>query len=322
MNLCLYEPEHGFYMKNTPIGREGAFTTSPEISQLFGEMIGLWVIQQWQDLGSPPNFFLLELGPGRGTLMQDLLRVLKGNPSLFQAIRVHLVEISARLEEIQKEYLSEAPITWHHTVEQALGDCQHTPTIIIANEFFDALPIRQFIHQEEQVFEKVVSLDQNQLVFSQVPVTEPKKSPIKGIEEINPLMQVVGLQIANHLKKFTGSCLIIDYGYYETQYRDTFQALYQHSYSNPLEKCGETDLTAHVNFKALANQLGEAGIKELTFMTQKEFLESMGSKVRLAHLLSQESDPEKKKDLCTGYERITEEMGQLFKVLEGKCNPR
>jgi SAM-dependent MidA family methyltransferase len=265
-----------YYTTRDPLGAKGDFTTAPEISQIFGEMIAVWAITAWERIGKPEKCALLELGAGRGTLMKDFLRAIKVAPQ-FQP-EVHLVEFSPILQEIQRKNLGDK-ITWHKEVP-ALS----IPTILIANEFFDALPIKQFCSNQE----RLILESGGELYLS----TE------NDIREESP----VCTQIMQKISSDCAAGIIIDYGYQEPAQGDTFQALRKHKFHNILQDCGEADLTAHVNFSALER----ACLKPSKITTQAEFLLSHGADIR-AKILGKEAD----------LERLASplQMGSLFKVL-------
>jgi len=262
-----------YYSTRDPLGANGDFTTAPEISQIFGEIIGVWAIERWQKLGSPKEFALVELGAGRGTLMADLLRAARVLPE-FQP-QIHIVEISPILREKQQAAIKNA--TWHESMPKL-----KIPAIIIANEFFDALPIKQFADNEER---KII-IENGELKFT---------LPEKNVVEISPVSEGLMQEIAAN---YQGG-IIIDYGYVIGS-GDTFQALRKHKFTNPFKDCGEADLTAHVNFGCLAEIVGG----KLT--TQGEFLLNYGGAFR-AKKLGKEAD----------FDRLVspEQMGELFKVL-------
>lgn len=316
MNLCLYHDPYGFYMSGSPIGREGAFITAPEISQLFGEMIGIWIAQQWASLGFPSPIVLIELGPGRGTLMKDILRATKNLPGFHQTLRIHLVEISSSLKTLQASIPFSA-IQRHATVEAALKASAPYPFLVIANEFFDALPLRQYEFTLQGWKERFVTQDQGKLIYTLMPCQNtalPSSLSIGSILESFPAHQKIIHCLSVALRERTGGCLIFDYGYRETQYKDTFQALFQHQYADPLDKCGLSDLTAHVNFEHLYEVMFQNGIHS-TLTTQKNFLESMGIYLR-ASLLKRTATPSQCQDIDQSVHRLLTEMGTIFKVLQ------
>jgi SAM-dependent MidA family methyltransferase len=272
MELC----NTHYYSTRDPLGKQGDFTTSPEISQIFGEMVAVWAITAWEYIGKPEACAVMELGPGRGTLMKDFLRAIKVMPAFKPEI--HLVEFSPTLQAAQQSALAGHNVKWHQEIPNL-----NLPTIVIANEFFDALPIKQYCGKDE----RMISERDSELYFF----------ADENIREESP----VSLDIMKKLSSFAAG-LIIDYGYEEPAQGDTFQALKGHKFHNPLQDCGEADLTAHVNFTALQ----KACSKPSRITTQAEFLLSHGADIR-AKILKKEHD----------LERLTSplQMGKLFKVL-------
>lgn len=275
MELC----NSHYYATRDPLGNKGDFITAPEISQIFGEMIGIWAITAWQKIGSPEKCALVELGPGRGTLMADILRVIKGN---FSA-EVHLVETSPSLREIQAAKLGN--IFWHDKLPDL-----NIPYILIANEFFDALPFKQFVSGKER---KIIAKD-GKLSFDLI-------AEDGLVTESCP----IGSEIMKKIASSASAAVIIDYGYVANEKRSTLQAVKDHKYHSFLENPGEADLTALVDFSEMANITKSQG-KNCTILTQREFLLAHGADIR-AKILNKEKD----------LERLIapEQMGELFKVL-------
>jgi NADH dehydrogenase [ubiquinone] 1 alpha subcomplex assembly factor 7 len=307
MTLCLSHPEYGYYITRDPLGVAGDFTTSPEISQVFGELIGVWVAQAWQQLGSPRTFALVELGPGRGTLMMDVLRVLQKVPACAKAAEVHLVETSPVLRQAQLEHVPTA--TWHSTVASLPG----VPTILLANEFFDALPIRQFECMNDRVFERVVGAE---LSIGLVPSAFRWPFTGDGVYEDSTIRDAVALQLGDHLAKYSGAALIIDYGHFHSAIGDTLQAVKAHQFCNIVEHVGHADLTSHVDFEALGRGFVKGGAKIAGAMTQGQFLNAMGLEAR-TRVLAAQTTAEKQRQIITASERLANvaEMGDLFKVM-------
>jgi NADH dehydrogenase [ubiquinone] 1 alpha subcomplex assembly factor 7 len=345
MALCLGDPGHGYYMRREPFGHEGDFVTAPEVSQMFGELIGAWVVATWEAMGSPARFALVELGPGRGTLMKDTLRVAHLRPAFLEAASIHLVETSPRLREIQKETLAGATVTWH----ASLGEVPDAPTILVANEFFDALPIRQFVRTDAGWAERVVGLaDDGSLAFGLRPLSTPATSssgltggsgpegqrskrqatandpPVKpgndvgegATVELSSASVAIASTLAARLARDTGAALIIDYGYQGPATGDTLQAVARHRYVPPLESPGEADLTAHVDFAALADAARAAGAVPRPLLTQGQFLARLGLAAR-AQTLKRGKDLATSAAIDAAVARLAgpEAMGNLFKVL-------
>lgn len=325
MNAALADPEFGYYMTRDPFGPRGDFITAPEISQVFGELIGLWCAAFWLQINRPPHIHLVELGPGRGTLMADALRAANSVPGFSQALEVHLVEISPKLMEIQRKTLASSghKISWHTRFE----DIPEGLTIVIANELFDALPIRQFIRTKPGWCERLVGLDaNNQFKFVISPTITPNHqtgispqlidAPVDSLTEIcEPALAIIRT-IGNRLQAHGGAALIIDYGYLEPTTGETLQAVSDHKFADVLQHPGKQDLTAHVNFASLAHSARDAGLAVFAPLTQAQFLQAMGLDTRVA-TLTNATTPAQACDIKAAATRLVapEQMGTLFKVM-------
>ena len=317
MDTCLMHPEHGYYTTQPPFGAQGDFITAPEISQMFGELIGLSLGQAWIDQGAPERFTLAELGPGRGTMMADILRATRGIPGFHAAMQLVLLEGSERLRAQQKQVLQHQDITWIKTT----GDLPDQPLFLVANEFFDALPIRQFQRHKDGWRERCIGLDESEaLIFGLAP-TAPQPA-LTGrltdtrdgdIVEISSASASIMSTIDHKIARFGGIALIIDYGDWRSL-GDTFQALRQHRYENPLACPGVADLTAHVDFEALTLAATTTRYSRLT--PQGVFLERLGITQRAEALAAKLSGPDRQAHI-QAHRRLTHpaEMGTLFKVL-------
>lgn len=313
MELCLTHPELGYYTGRDPLGREGDFITAPETSQMFGELIGLFMADYWLGLGSPKPFHFIEMGPGRGTLMADALRAIKIIPGMAESVHVHFLEVSPTLMAKQKEAVPGA--TWHETLDDIPFGC----SFIIANEFFDCLPVRQFLMTDSGWAERMVGLEDENLAFTlsekNLPSSLPMSAEIGSIFEICPQagywIDAIASKLANG-----GMGLIIDYGYDRPGFGNTFQAIAKHQYADVLEKPGACDLTAHVNFTDLKTRGKTAGLDVFGPVPQGEFLQTVGLEHRTGQLLAGASKPQKK-EILAGVKRLVDEgeMGILFKVL-------
>ena len=313
MAECLLHPVHGYYTTRDPFGAAGDFTTAPEISQMFGELIGLALAQAWLDRGSPAPFTLAELGPGRGTLMADILRATKGVPGFHAAAQVVLVEASPIQRERQAATLSAYRLTWLQRVE----DLPQAPLFLIANELLDALPIRQFQHGPQGWQERLIGLRDDAVIFGlwaplpQVPDTSAFRDAPKGalVEDCLPARQTFA-EVVTRIAKAGGLAYWIDYGGWRSQ-GDTLQALRRHAFDAPLAHPGEADLTAHVDFEPLA-----ALAPAFAYDTQGTFLTRLGIDAR-AERLAQSLTGERLESHRAAHRRLThpEEMGSLFKVL-------
>lgn len=308
-----------YYVENTPFGTEGDFITAPEISQVFGELIGIWCVQQWQALGAPSALHLVECGPGRGTLMHDLLRGTQHISGFHQSLTIHLVENSPTLQEEQRTLLqgTDIPIQWHDSIDSIPPG----PALIVANEFFDALPTHQFQYTKDRWQERSVTYDEGQFCFtlSQPFISIPEDLPPVeegAILEISPAREAVIQCCAHHLAEHGGAALIIDYGYTAPPLVDTLQAVRQHRYHPVLEAPGAADLTTHVDFTALKNVVEQAGCRAYGTITQADFLTQMGIELRMQQL-AQQASPQQKQALAAALKRLThpEQMGTLFRCL-------
>jgi len=322
MELCLAHPEYGYYRTRDPLGASGDFVTAPEVSQMFGEVIGAWVAHIWMTMAQPDPFLLVELGPGRGTLMADMLRTAGQIPGFAAGARVCLVETSPSLIERQKATI--LPITENVKWFDHISELPEGPSIVIANEFFDALPIRQLIRLEDKWQERAISLgDDGTLLWSHREGNdlEPLVAPnLRGSEpgtiiEVAPVRNGAATQIANRYGEYPGAALIIDYGFVGPQAGDSFQAVHRHAYSDPLADPGAADLTTHVDFNGIAHAASAAGANVYSPIPQGAFLESLGIGPRADQL--REANPEKKANIDIDLARLVspDQMGALFQVL-------
>ncbi|MFN3689059.1 class I SAM-dependent methyltransferase [Salinarimonas sp.] len=319
MALCLGHPTLGYYMTRDPLGLEGDFVTAPEISQMFGELLGLWAAQTWIDLGRPSPLRLVELGPGRGTLMADALRAAAVVPGFLDALDLHLVETSPVLRAKQAASLaaSPRPPTWHGNVTGV----PEGPAIAIANEFFDALPVRQLVRHGGRWHERVVGLDgAGALAFGLAPDPEPgldDPAPEGAVIEIQASGVPVMRALAERIVREGGAALAIDYGHATSGYADTLQAVRRHAFADPLAEPGEADVTAHVDFAQLARAAREAGARVFGPVTQGAFLAGLGLEARARRLAA--ATPERAPEIAAAANRLagTGEggMGELFKAM-------
>ncbi|WP_374831588.1 class I SAM-dependent methyltransferase [Paenochrobactrum pullorum] len=323
MLACLGNREDGYYMVQEPFGAEGDFITAPEISQMFGELIGVWCVSQWMAMGKPDAFILCEMGPGRGTLMNDLLRTARQlNPAFIEAATITMVETSPRLADIQRQTLEhfDLPITWRSDF-QAL---EQQPLIMVANELFDALPMRQYVRKQGRFHERVIALDENgafiftlsnHSIDASLLPADHKSAPEGAIFEVAPARASLMQQISEHIMQLTGSALLIDYGHITQGYGDTLQAMLKHNFDDVFAHPGEADITSHVDFYHLQQIAQHAGLNTAT-QTQGEFLLSMGLLDRAGQLGRDKSLTEQQQ-LQADVERLAapDQMGNLFKVL-------
>lgn len=316
MTTCLTHPVLGYYSTRDPFGAQGDFTTAPEISQMFGELVGLSLAQAWLDQGAPAPFTLAELGPGRGTLMADLLRATRHVPGFHAALCLHLVETSPHLRARQAETLGPGGITWHDSVDSL----PEAPLFVIANEFFDALPIRQFQRTREGWRERVVGLRGDALTLGLGPPVAPQTLAHRladtregDIVETCATGRAIAAALGQRIAAHGGAALVIDYGGWRSL-GDTFQALRGHAPADPLAEPGAADLTAHVDFEALAQAAAPGAHARLT--PQGVFLERLGIAARARTLALGLSGAAHDSHIAA-YRRLTapDEMGRLFKVL-------
>jgi NADH dehydrogenase [ubiquinone] 1 alpha subcomplex assembly factor 7 len=319
MGLCLTHPSRGYYRKADPLGAQGDFITAPEISQMFGEMIGAWIADLYVQMGSPPRVTILELGPGRGTLMADALRVASRAPGFATALDLKLFETNPVLIAMQRDHLAAYDPDWIDELE-TIADA---PVLIIANEFFDALPIRQFVRQGDKWFERCVGLDDGRRVFGLSPnpydgslLPAPlHDAPDGAVAEIAlAATQFMG-RLAALVAPRGGAILAIDYGYERTQPGETLQALSRHAFVDPLAEPGNADLTTHVDFEALGYAARMAGLNVSPLVTQATFLTSLGLDQRARTLAS--ANPALAQSIESARSRLVgnDQMGALFKVL-------
>ncbi|HMM63461.1 MAG TPA: class I SAM-dependent methyltransferase [Mesorhizobium sp.] len=323
MATCLFDPEAGYYTTREPFGAEGDFVTAPEISQMFGELVAVWLYQAWQALGCPLPVTLAEIGPGRGTLMKDMLRTLaRLDPGFVAGAAFAMIEASPRLTEFQKATLAGAPaaLSWHETIETLPA----APLLIVGNELFDAVPLRQFVRAQGGWRERMVGLDEQGALrfFAGAASLDPALLPpgadtaAQGaVVEMAPARSALMERIAGRIARQGGAGLFIDYGYLRPGVGDTLQAVRRHEYEDVLASPGEADLTAHVDFPALAAAAHAQGL-ETRFMTQGAFLLAMGLLERAGRLGAAAGEAEREK-LSAAVERLAgpQAMGDLFKVM-------
>lgn len=325
MSLALGHPEHGYYIKQDPFGAAGDFITAPEISQCFGELIGIWAVAVWEQAGAPSPVTMIELGPGRGTLMADALRAAGQRPAFLRTLQLHLVETSPVLRKAQEKSFSGSGLVkapdWHETLDTVPDG----PAIIIANEFFDALPIRQIVCTSAGWRERHVGLADGELRFLADAGT-PDMTPLvparlRGaaragdIFEFCPAAHAAMDEMARRIAADGIAALFFDYGHARSALGDTFQAVYHHEPVDVLHTPGDVDLTAHVDFEALAASAARLAQVHGP-ITQGDFLRRLGIEYRRDALMKKAS-PEQAELVRSGVHRLTaqDEMGTLVKVL-------
>ncbi|MEC9367347.1 MAG: SAM-dependent methyltransferase [Pseudomonadota bacterium] len=326
MDACLADPEHGYYKRRDPFGASGDFTTAPEISQIFGELIGLWCAEVWRGMGSPAQLRLAEIGPGRGTLMADALRAAASVPGFRTALRPLLVETSPALTAIQQDRLaaSASDAAWLGSLE----DVPDGAMIVVANELLDALPIRQFAFTDAGWRERCVAVagdgrftvclrDANAAALAAIPATVSGHAREGDIFEMRSEADALAAQLGRRAAKHPLAALFIDYGHDRSAIGDTLQAVRRHRPADPFSHPGECDLTAHVDFGALARSARDAGLEVHGPMPQGRFLNALGLAQRASRLMAGMDDPAKASLIGSGARRLADpgQMGELFRVI-------
>ncbi|HTV35499.1 MAG TPA: SAM-dependent methyltransferase [Xanthobacteraceae bacterium] len=324
MRLCQSHPQYGYYTNRDPLGARGDFITAPEISQMFGELVGLWLAAVWREMGAPENVRLIELGPGRATMLIDALRAAKTVPGFYAAIVLHLVEINPALQKIQERRLDPlgVPMLWH----AALEDVPPGPALIVANEFIDALPVHQAVKHADGWHERVVTIGPDgaltiDIARDPLPYFDStlprglRQSPDGSIYEWRA--DTTALQIGRRVRE-NGAALIIDYGHAWYGLGETLQAVSDHAYTDPLSSPGEVDLTAHVDFEALALSAESMGGRAHGPVAQRDWLRRLGIDQRAAALKAH-APYDKAIEIDQALSRLTASgakgMGELCKIL-------
>ena len=320
MHLALAEPGIGYYATRDPLGAQGDFVTAPEISQMFGELLGLWCVDTWERLGRPEPFLLVEFGPGRGTLMADALRAARVRPDFGRAMRLHLVEISAPLRALQAARLGAFQPTWHDD----LARLPSGPAIMLGNEFLDALPVQQFVMTEQGWRERAVDVGDGRLSWTlatpgaALSLLRPEHRTARpgDVAEVSPAIHDVAARLSARLAHAPGAALFIDYGPARSGLGDSLQALRGHRPAEPLRDAGQADLTAHVDFAAFGDAARQAGAVALGPVEQGAFLRSLGIEERAA-MLAEKAGAEDRAAIASALHRLIApaQMGSLFKAL-------
>lgn len=354
MTMALHDPESGVYASREAIGAGGDFITAPEVSQIFGELLGLWAAQCWLDQGRPTRAHLVELGPGRGTLMADALRAARIVPEFLDAIEVVLIEASPVLRKIQREKLSAfvqaspphpalspsggegdthsslsptggegrgegAAVRWVDRFDESLTD---RPLFLIANEFFDALPVRQYVHTAKGWCERMVTVDADgKLAFALAPfpqaglsIPHGRGEPEDGaVFETSPASTALAEEIGHVITRHGGAALIVDYGYANAGFGETLQAIAAHRTAGILDTPGEADLSAHVDFAALSEAATNASAVAHGPVDQSVLLKALGIEARAQSL--QRANPDDADSIASRVIRLCDTMGTLFKAL-------
>ncbi len=318
MAVALTDPEAGYYVRRNPIS--GDFITAPEISQIFGELIGVFLVQAWEDRGRPGQILLIEMGPGRGTLMADVLRAARVRPGFLHAAGIHLVEVSPVLRAAQQQALGQHRVSWHSSIGEIAPDA---PAFIVANEFFDALPVRQFVRSGGAWRERKIALDGNRFYFCLDAAPAPaqmiphhlRDAPDGAVFEFSGPSHALARELAVRVVRTGGVALIIDYGHVQSGLADTFQAVRAHRFADPLAMPGDADLTCHVDFAALRAAALEGGAEVSGPVPQGRFLRALGIHAR-AEMLKRDAIAYAA-TIDSGVERLVSDaqMGSLFKVM-------
>ena len=309
MEACLADPDHGYYRKGVRVGAQGDFTTAPEISQIFGEILGLVLAQTWLDQGAPSNAILAELGPGRGTLMHDAARAFAR--ATKARLPIHLVEINESFRAAQAAKLAEYSPIWH----DGIASLPDVPVLLLANEFFDALPVRQFRRVGAKWVERIVTPDFQFADGAEVAAPVVHDVPDGSIVETCPAGETIARNIGTRIATRGGAALVVDYGSPVAGWGDTIQAVRDHKKVDAFDRPGETDLTAHVDFTALARAAEHGGCAAFGALGQGDFLRRAGAHARAAALSA--ANPAARTNIETALRRLIEptEMGTLFRVL-------
>ena len=321
IDFALYDKVNGYYMKKNPFGKEGDFITAPNITRLFSEIIAIWVLTFWKSIGSPKKFNLLELGAGNGEMMKVIIETLKNFPECYDNCNFQIHEKSEFLKKRQQLNLKSENITWIDDIKIN----NSYPTVFLANEFFDALPIKQFFKRNESWVERFVNLkDEKNAEFNEQPINIKDIDKDLGFEiskdqeiiEYSPSSFEYLKDISNLIKKNDGGILIIDYGYLNLKMEETLQAIKNHKHSNILEDIGDSDITYNINFNLFERFIDQFDDLNFIITNQKKFLTSMGI-IQRAEIISENIPFSKKSDLFYRIRRLIDEkqMGELFKVM-------
>ena len=322
INLSLYDKKFGYYMKQNPFGKDGDFITSPLISNLFAEMLAIWCIAFWENAGKPKKFLLVELGPGDGTLCNDLLKTFKQFKNFYNCIEINLLEISNKLKKIQKSKINSRKVKWINKISQV--NCG--PTIFLANEFFDALPIKQIYKKKKIFLEKHVTLsnDNKKVIYVNKKVNGKLIKRIKNLNLMTanstieyPVEALKFIKaIAKKINKFDGGLLILDYGDKKTKNRSTIRAIKEHKYLDILSKPGHSDITSNINFTLFNKVLKKNNLYVKKITNQNAFLKKIGILER-ANILARKMTFKEKANMFFRLKKILDykEMGNIFKVL-------
>lgn len=326
INTALLDEEHGYYRTKNPLGRSADFITAPEVSQLFGELIGIWLVHSWQNMGLPTRITLAECGPGKGTMMADILRIIRQFPACMSAIsNIQLIEVNPVLREAQQNALASfgIPLVWHNTIQEIAGGGM---PFIFGNEYLDALPIHQCVMTEQGWRERGISVDaaghfyftalDNKIGIAVYAQEEYPNAKPGEIAEYNLHAEADLHHITRFIAERNGAALFFDYGYMQPAHADTLQAIQHHRYTDIFDDMGNADITAHVDFYRLMQRVNQYPMITSHTITQREFLLCMGIMER-CHALAKNITPEQQTELELGVDRLISpaQMGDLFKVM-------
>ena len=321
IDKALYNKKYGYYSKKNPIGIKGDFITAPLISELFGEMIGIWCVAFWEKLGKPKNINIVELGPGEGSLCMTLIKVFSRFKIFNNALEIKLLEKSKFLKQIQECKISSNKVKWIKNI----NEIKNGPTIFLANEFFDALPIKQFILKKNIWHERFVKyINKKKIIFydkkanlnnlnhlAQLGLIKKQKIiefPIEAIKYLKSVSEII--------KKYDGGMICFDYGYKKVKMSNSLQSVKKHNYSNLLSNVGDTDITHHINFNLFSKIIKNLGLHLEGITEQRIFLQKMGI-IHRANILTKNVNFYVKADIYHRLKRLLDrnKMGQLFKVM-------
>jgi len=321
INIALYDKKFGYYMKKNPLGKDGDFITSPLISNLFGEMIAIWCVAFWENLKKPKKIFIVELGPGDGTLCKDLLNTFKKFNEFYKSVNIKLLEKSENLKKIQKNKINNRKVKWIKKIDKM----NNGPIIFICNEFFDSLPIKQIYKNKNLFYEKYITLSNKKKISFLYKKANNKL--IKNIKKLNlnskgntieyPLKSIEYLEIiSKKINKYGGGVLIFDYGYTSSKNINTLQSVKKHKYINIFSNPGNADITSHVNYELFLNIVKNKNLETKRIITQSEFLQKMGI-IERANILSKKMSFKEKAYMFYRLKKLLDsnEMGTLFKVM-------
>ncbi len=322
INIALYDKEVGYYIKNNPFGKEGDFITSPSISKLFSEMLALWFIAFWENLGKPKKIIIAELGPGDGSLCHDLLKTFKKFKNFYNSLEINLLEVSDKLKKTQNKKIQNSKVKWINKV----NEIKNGPVIFLANEFFDSLPIKQICKRKNLLLEKHVALTNNKkelkFLYKKIDKKLIKYDKILNLSKNKhmleyPINAIEYLsQISKIINKFNGALLIFDYGYILNKNKYTLQSVMNHKYNNIFSNVGNSDITSHIDFGLFSEILKKNDLIVKKITTQNEFLQKMGI-IERANILSKNMTFKSKANMYYRLKRLLNpnDMGELFKVL-------